>query len=92
MVNMVLKTLQISPFYGNLNGLPPLLIQMSSDEVLVFQCKDFARKAKNMDVDVTLNECAEMLHNWAFYNPEIPESQQLFEDIAKFTRNCFQLD
>lgn len=80
------KNPKISPIYGDLSGLPSMLIQVSSSEALVFQCRDFVEKAKKSNVDIMLEEYPEMMHVWQFYTPETPEAQQAFDSIARFTK------
>ncbi|EAY25879.1 alpha/beta hydrolase [Microscilla marina] len=74
----------ISPFYGDLTGLPPMLIQVSTTEALVFQCEDFVDKAKASGVNVTLEKYEGELHTWQFYNPNTLSSQKSFKNIASF--------
>ncbi|WP_299460651.1 alpha/beta hydrolase fold domain-containing protein [uncultured Microscilla sp.] len=74
----------ISPFYGNLAGLPPMLIQVSTTEALVFQCEDFVEKAKASGVNVTLEKYQNELHAWQLYNPNSLASQKSFKNIAAF--------
>lgn len=45
----------ISPLYGDLHGLPPILIQVGGDETLLDDSTRFAAKSKAAGVDVTLN-------------------------------------
>ena len=43
----------ISPLYGDLHGLPPLLIYAGEDETLCDDAVLFGEKAKNAGVDIT---------------------------------------
>jgi acetyl esterase/lipase len=43
-----------SPLFGDLHDLPPMLIQVGSDEVLLSDCECFAGHARRCGVDVTL--------------------------------------
>jgi acetyl esterase/lipase len=45
----------ISPLYADLHGLPPMLIQVGSHEILLSDSTRFADKARKAGVDVTLN-------------------------------------
>lgn len=44
----------ISPVYGDLSGLPPLLIQVGSQEILLNDAQRLADRANNDDVETTL--------------------------------------
>ena len=52
----------ISPFYADLKGLPPLLIQVGADEILLDDAVRCADKAREAGVDVTLEIWNEMFH------------------------------
>lgn len=44
----------ISPVFGDLSGLPPMLIQVGSEEMLLNDAQRLARRASGADVDVRL--------------------------------------
>ncbi len=48
-----LKDPFVSPILGDLKGIPPVLIQVSSTEMLYGGCKKFAEKAKAAGIKVT---------------------------------------
>jgi acetyl esterase/lipase len=52
----------ISPLYADLNDLPPLLIQVGTDEILLDDAVRCADKAREAGVDVTLEIWSEMFH------------------------------
>ena len=52
----------ISPLYADLKGLPPLLIQVGTDEILLDDAVRCADKARKASVDVTLEIWDEMFH------------------------------
>jgi monoterpene epsilon-lactone hydrolase len=45
----------ISPLYGDLHGLPPILIEVGDHEVLLDDARHFAEKARSAGVDITLH-------------------------------------
>lgn len=79
-----IKNPLISPIYGDLKGLPPLLIQVGSDELLLSDSVDFAAKAKTEGVDVTLEVWKDMQHVWQFAGGMVPESRKALNAIGKF--------
>lgn len=62
----------ISPLEADLSGLPPLLIQVGTDEVLLSDSLDFARKAALAGQDVRLNIWAGMVHAWPLFHTALP--------------------
>lgn len=85
------KDPRISPIYGDLSNLPPLLIQVSTYEALIFQCRDFAQKIRDSGGEVVLEEYPEMMHVWQFYKPSLAESQQALVNIAQFVKEQLSL-
>jgi acetyl esterase/lipase len=74
----------LSPLYGNLEGLPPLLIQTGSFDLLHSEALEFAKKAKASGVDVTLESAPEMIHCWNLFAPRFPEAEESLLKIGKF--------
>jgi acetyl esterase/lipase len=76
----------ISPLYGVLEGLPPLLIYVGGDEVLYDDAVSFAKKAKNSGVDVTLRVGEGLFHCYPVCAPIFPEATQAMNEICLFIR------
>lgn len=74
----------ISPLYGDLRGLPPLLIYVGGDELLLSDSTRFARKAKDAGVDVTLRIGEGLFHCYPVCSPLFPEARQAMDDICSF--------
>jgi epsilon-lactone hydrolase len=78
-----------SPLYADPAGLPPLLIQVGSDEVLLSDSTLFAEKARLAGVDVTLETWKGMQHEWQYVASMLPEARQAIERIGKYIqRHC----
>lgn len=75
---------QISPVYGELDGLPPTLIQASEAEMLRDDAYRYFYKAKAASSPVTLQTWEHMLHVWHMFEPTVPEAQQAFDHIESF--------
>jgi len=73
-----------SPYFGDLRGLPPLLIQVGSHELLLSDAKRFAEKAKEAGVQVTLEVWPGMQHEWQFAAKFLPEGRQAIAHIGDF--------
>jgi len=73
-----------SPIFADLTGLPPLLIQAGTAEVLIGEIEDFAAKAKAAGVDVQLEVWDDMLHVWQTFADMLPEGREALADIGKY--------
>lgn len=76
----------ISPLYGDLHGLPPLLIQVGGDETLLDDSTRFAEKAKAAGVDVTLKIGEGMMHCYPLLPSFIPEARQAMDEMCAFIK------
>jgi acetyl esterase/lipase len=75
-----------SPIYADLQGLPPLLIQVGTAETLLDDSTRLAERAREAGVDVTLEAWEDMIHVWHFFALLLPEGQQAIDRIAGFIR------
>jgi acetyl esterase/lipase len=81
----------ISPLYADLHGLPPMLIQIGSDEALLSDATRFAQKAKEAGVPVRLEIWEGMQHVWQFAARYLPEGRQAIEKIGEFTERLYSI-
>jgi acetyl esterase/lipase len=77
----------VSPLYGDLSGLPPMLIQVGDAEVLLDDSTRFAERVKAAGVDVTLEVWDEMIHVFQFFAAMLPEGQEAIDKIGQFIRD-----
>ncbi|MFM8319795.1 MAG: alpha/beta hydrolase [Chloroflexota bacterium] len=75
-----------SPLYGDLRGLPPLLIYVGDYETLRDDATRFAAKAQAAGMDVTLRIGAQMIHCYPLLAPMFPEATQALDEICEFIR------
>ena len=75
-----------SPYYADLSGLPPLLLQVGTAEVLLDDSRRLADKAKAAGVDVTLEEWDDMPHVWQAFVSFLPEAKQSLESCGEFVK------
>jgi len=75
----------ISPVNADLDGFPPLLIQVGSREILLSDSLRLARNARNADVDVTLDVWDGMWHVFNAF-PKVPEAQRANTEAGAFFR------
>ena len=76
----------VSPLYADLAGLPPLLMQVGDDEVLLDDTLRFAERAKAAGVEVLLHVEPEAYHVYPLFAPDAPESLAAIAQIAAFVR------
>jgi monoterpene epsilon-lactone hydrolase len=81
-----LKHPLISPLYADLQGLPALLIQVGTDEILLDDSTRLAEKARAAGVDVTLEIWDGMDHVFQAQAIILPEARRAIEGIGKFMR------
>jgi len=78
-----------SPLYGDASGLPPLLIQVGSDEILRDDAVRMAEKCRAAGVEVELEEWSRMPHGWQHYARILPEGRRAIERIGVFVQTRF---
>ena len=78
-----------STLFADPRGLPPLLMQVGGDEVLLDDSRIFAERARAAGVDVSFKVFDGMWHVFQFHAPEVPEAQAAINDIAAFIRAQF---
>lgn len=74
---------EVSPINADLAGLPSLLIQVGSHEVIRDDAIAFAEKAKAAGVDVTLEVWDDMVHLWHNFS-FLPDAQRALDRIGAF--------
>jgi acetyl esterase/lipase len=83
------RTPSASPLYANLTGLPPLLIQVGSSEILLDDANRLAARAGAAGVKVRLEIWPSMFHVWHLYGPLLDESRDALNDGAAFLTRAF---
>lgn len=73
----------ISPVYGDLRGLPPLLVHAGEDEILREDAIRIASLAQAAGVDVRLEIYPRMWHVWQLFLA-LPQAVQSLDDISQF--------
>ena len=80
------RTPLASPLFADLRGLPPLLIQVGSEEVLLDDATRLAERARAAGVDTTLEIWEPMIHVWHWFLPWLDEAQAAVDKIGAFLR------
>lgn len=71
-----------SPVFGDLSGLPPLLIQAGTAEAIEDDALRLAVAARAAGVPVTLELYEDMIHVWHAFAPGLPEATATLERVA----------
>ena len=74
----------VSPLYADLQGLPPLLIQVGTSEILLDDAQRLAQRARAAGVKVTLSQYEDMPHVWHVFASFLPEARQADNEIGEF--------
>jgi acetyl esterase/lipase len=77
----------LSPIMGNLAGLPPTLIQVSTCEVLYDDAVRYTNKAQAAGSLVSLQSWDHMCHVWPIFADMLPEAHHAFDEMASFLRD-----
>ncbi len=77
----------ISPIFGDLAGLPPLLIQTGSHEILLDDAIRLAAQAATADVEVTLEVIPGVPHVFQGFAAMLDEADQALTRAGAFIRN-----
>src|SRR5437879_6768790 len=75
-----------SPLYADLAGLPPLLIHVGADEVLLDDSTRLAERARAAGVSVVVKIWPVVPHAWQLAPHLIPEARQSLRESAAFLR------
>ncbi len=80
---------RVSPLFANLHGLPPMLIQAGSQEILLDDALRLAEYARAAGVDVDCQIYEGMWHNFQMFNAFISVADRAIDHIARFSRESF---
>jgi len=78
------RTPLASPLYADLQGLPPLLIHVGEDEVLLDDSTRLAERARAAGVEVELRIWPEVPHVWQMFQRFIPEGRASLAEASGF--------
>ena len=78
------RTPYASPLYGDPAGLPPVLIQVGSDEILKDDAVRMAEKLRQHNPHTRLEIWPRMPHVWQLFVPVLPEAHRAIAQIGEF--------
>lgn len=77
----------VSPLFGDLSGLPPMMLQTGEAEVLLDDSLRFAEKAKHAGIDVLVDIWPDMPHVFQGFAPFLQQANEAIERIARFIKS-----
>jgi len=80
------KDPRVSPLYADLKNLPPMLIQIGSEETLLDDATRLAARAGAADVAVTLEIWSHMIHAWPLWNAHLEDGRRAIASAGSFIR------
>lgn len=83
---------EASPLGAALAGLPPLLIQVGSDEILFDDAQALAVAARAAGVGVQLSVAETMFHVWHAFAGVLPQADAAIAELADFLRAALNKD
>ncbi|MCY4230991.1 MAG: alpha/beta hydrolase [Alphaproteobacteria bacterium] len=75
-----------APIYADLAGLPPLLIQVGTAEVLLDESLRLAEHARTFGVNASLDIAHDMVHVWQLFEPILDEAGKAIARAGAFLR------
>ncbi len=80
-----------SPLYADLHGLPPLMLQVGSHELLLDDIIKFHKKAVDSEVEVTFELWKDMFHCFQIFSSNIPEGQSAIETAGTYIKKMLSI-
>jgi epsilon-lactone hydrolase len=78
------ETEEASPLFADLRGLPPLLVQVSSTELLLDDALRLHQKASSASVDARLSVYPGLPHVWQMFAGLVPEARMALQEAVEF--------
>ena len=78
----------ISPVYGDFTGLPPLLIQVGSEEILLNDAQRLAEVARKAGTEVRLEIYNSLWHVFQIHAGQLDRATEAMEETGEFFRNA----
>ena len=80
------KDPQLSPLFGDYEGICPLLLQAGSVEMICRDTERVAARARDAGVEVVEEIWDDMFHVWQGFAPMLPEGQDAIDHIGEWIR------
>ncbi|MEW6423275.1 MAG: alpha/beta hydrolase [Bacillota bacterium] len=74
----------VSPIYADLQGLPPMLVHVGEDEILLDDSVRLVERARAAGVEVTFKIWEGMWHVFQAFAEKVPEGRRAIEEIGEY--------
>ena len=81
------KTPLASPLFADLKGLPPLLLQVGTEEALYDDTVAFKARAEASGVEVSAESWGGMIHVWHIFHPILSEGRDAIGRVGRYLRS-----
>jgi epsilon-lactone hydrolase len=78
---------RISPLFADLHGLPPMLVHVGDQEILLSDSTRLVERAKEANVAVELEVWPEVWHVFQLFAPVLPDANEALSKIGVFVRS-----
>lgn len=82
----------LSPVFGDFKGLPPMLLQAGSQEMLLSDTFRAATKARESGIRCRMSVYEGMFHLFQMSMDLIPESREAWDEVGRFMQIVFKID
>ena len=79
----------VSPVFADVEGLPPMFIQVGDDEILLSDSERLADACVAAGIDVELQVWPEMWHVFQFCTRKMPESRQAIDKMGNYIQSLW---
>lgn len=76
---------------ADLTGLPPLLVLVGTEEILLCDARRLVNRARTYGVEAQLEVWSGMMHDWPIFAPWLPEGKQAIEQAGAFLRTRLEV-
>lgn len=73
-----------SPLFADLKGIAPVLVQIGTSEILLFENRALHQKAIEQKLDFEYQEYPDMIHVFQVFAGFLPQADQAIEEIGRF--------
>lgn len=74
----------ISPIYADLHDLPPLFVQVGTDDILYSDAERLVERAQEAGMETTFDVWENMWHVWHFFVGKMPEANRAIKKVGSF--------
>jgi acetyl esterase/lipase len=78
---------RVNLLYADLAGLPPIQLYYGDHELFVGEITEFAKRAKDAGVDISMHSVSEGQHNFILGAGRVPEVNKAIEQMGQWLRS-----